>query len=217
MRMAFKATLFSVGVAAAAMAGVSSAHAGPVTPDFGPASAGFAAGEAASNVGASQITLGGSMFILSSDGSLAGASTGTQNATLNYSTSIGATVNAGNNQLAAFTFSDGSGDTFKFDLTSVETTAFNSSPGSSVSLTLFLLGDMGEYNSDGVLIEDLTATSITLSFNQTGNATNPFAEAGTLANPPAPPPAVPEPASMALLGVGMTAVGVIRRRKNKKQ
>lgn len=55
--------------------------------------------------------------------------------------------------------------------------------------------------------------SLTFSATQTGGADATPGASFTLASPPAPPPGVPEPMSMALFGLGLAGLGVAMRRK----
>ena len=105
-----------------------------------------------------------------------------------------------------FSFSDNSGGSYVFDLLSVDTTMFARNPGVSASIGLYLLGSI----SDSNLQLDPAPASLFLSLNSTGNSS--FAEAGNLAAPPAPVPAVPEPASLALFGMGLISKRMLRRR-----
>jgi hypothetical protein len=97
--------------------------------------------------------------------------------------------------------------TFKFDVTSVETTGYSVTP-TSTSISLYLLGDTyGGYKNylPG-------PTSVTLQINKTGKSA--YSAAATLAAPPA---AAPEPASWAMMLTGFGLSGAVMRRRSRMQ
>jgi hypothetical protein len=60
---------------------------------------------------------------------------------------------------------------------------------------------------------DPQGAALSLTFNQTGGATGTVTYAGTFATPPTPGTGTPEPATMAMLGSALVALGVAGRKK----
>lgn len=129
---------------------------------------------------------------------------GIENGTLQFSSTVGTTIAETVGSLFIF---NSPTQTYAFSVSSVRTDTFSSSPQTS-AMALYLLGST---TSTGF---DATPTSLTLNFNSTGGS--PFAVSQTLAIPPSGGTAIPEPASMALLGMGLIAVGTINRRRRAK-
>ena len=195
------ATALTVGLTAASPANAAV---------FGPASAAIAYASSPTVVLGSPnstITFNGSATDFSQTGSLAGTTTGVGNSagTLTFSDTVGVTIAQSLSNFLAL--NDNNGGTFQFDVQSVDTTAYSVTSNSS-SFGLYVLGTMGDTNSLDSYTS--TPTSLTITFNQTG--TSAYSASATLANPPSPPPSVPEPASMAILGAGLLGLGIARRR-----
>lgn len=133
--------------------------------------------------------------------------TGSLNGVVSFSGNVGTTL--ATSLADFFTFNDGQGGQYKFSVDSVRTLSYSVVPGSSSSISLYLLGS----TVDAALGLGPTATSLTLSFNSTGNSA--FATAATLAVPPSSVPSVPEPATWGMIVVGFGAMGAAMRRRQR--
>jgi hypothetical protein len=142
-----------------------------------------------------------------------GSST-SMSSTLSFSKIVGGMVDYTANPLTSFlTFSLNNGNTYTFSLDqSIQTTGY-SFDGQNGTIGLYILGDLTAAGSTP--FSDPTPTALTLTLNETGGSG--YSISGTLANPP-PGSGVstPEPASMLLMGSGLAALGLVRRRRAAK-
>jgi hypothetical protein len=138
---------------------------------------------------------------------LGGALNGALAGTIDFSSATG--ISSAISLPNFFTFDDGSGGTYSFSATSVETLNYSVNPGVSTAISLYLLGT----TLDSALGYTATPTSLTLSLNSTGGSL--FSSSATLAIPPAGVASVPEPATWAFTVMGFGAMGAMLRRPRK--
>lgn len=202
--------LLSIAVVGALVAGgFSTANA----TAFGPATAGFVFNfgqDPHSVTGATQgtVSVGGTTRVQSGTGTFTGVTAGGSAGTLIYSNTVGTTMFE--TLAGLFTFTDPAGGTFKFDASSVKTVSYTLS-GEFVSFELYILG----ITSGGNAAYTGTVSSVIFDISGATGDTSSLNTSLTFANPPAsdptPPPSVPEPAGLAIFGVGLAGLAFTRR------
>ncbi|HEV7268356.1 MAG TPA: PEP-CTERM sorting domain-containing protein [Falsiroseomonas sp.] len=143
-----------------------------------------------------------------------------------FSFASGATTSNGTGDLSGLlagtvftisSFTATAGGTFSYDIPNW---------GSFISVGNLVVGQSGPDNNRTVSVFaagtftpganlasfDPDDASVTFSATQTGDAVV-ISASFTFASPPAPPPGIPEPMSLALFGLGLAGLGVAMRRK----
>lgn len=131
--------------------------------------------------------------------------TGTINGSIAFSKTVEAVFSQSLSNL--FVFSDGRGGNFNFSGTTVQTVTFASDPSStSGSFNVF-----GSVLNNGLGVSP-TASTLLISFNSTGGS--PYSSSATLAIG-GQAPAVPEPATWAMMLVGFGMIGATARYRRR--
>jgi hypothetical protein len=196
-----KRTFYALAAAAALTAFVAApASAAPISAS---ASINFLGVTANSNDvnAATSFTYSAAQFANVGNGNLSGFALGTA------VTAVSPFVFSPSSTQAAFlTFTSG-GVTGVFDLASEVVTNRNATT-SGGTISIFALGTLHLTGFDN------TAASLNLSATESGTGGNAtWSLSGTLQAPPAPPPGVPEPITLALFGAGLAGMGMMRRKK----
>jgi hypothetical protein len=161
-------------------------------------------------------------FYFSGTGAFSGysGSSTLPNALLSFSEIAGGLVSYSSSPINGFfTFSgavSNGTDNYSFSIDkSIQTVNYSYTPGSNGrgAISLYILGDLTA--SGATPYTDPTPTALTLTLNETGGSN--WSASATLSNPP-PGSGIPtpEPASMLLMGSGLAALGMTRRRRAKK-
>ena len=85
----------------------------------------------------------------------------------------------------------------------------NRVPGEPLGVAAFYI--LGNYTPGNYVTGTGGLSSFTLTFNQTPPQTGGISDSGTFAIPPATAPGTPEPATLALIGSALIALGATRR------
>jgi hypothetical protein len=138
--------------------------------------------------------------------------------TLTFSKTVGAVLDYTSGSIPAFFTFTGGGDTYSFAIDqSIQTVSYTYDGSANGTIGLYILGDLTATGATPFTTP--TPTAFTLTLNETGGSG--YSASGTLANPPpgsgvTPVTPVPEPASMTILGGGLAALSLIRRRRARK-
>jgi len=198
--MSIRIKLVAVAATLLLLAGGQSQAAFVGTQGFGDQGTPLANGSASGNINtATTLTIGDLNTTTASTGVFTGVGKNIDFGTVTFSTATG-----GN---ATLSFTDGTGKFGSFTSTTFATISNVPGTVSFYVLGLFTPGTFAGYG--GVTTPQLA--SLTISFNQTPAGSGGISDSVTLSVPPAGNPTVPEPASIAMVVLGLGGVFAARR------
>ena len=97
----------------------------------------------------------------------------------------------------------------EFTFTATSGVRANQTVGNSETSTVYYLGTLTDSKSNYVT----STASLSIAFTQTGGNTGSVNFSATLADPPAPNPVTPEPATLIMFGTAFVGLGLLGRRR----